>query len=198
MPDPPLCHVADRLRPDVPPRRPFSQPACYRRTPAGPRPNAIRGPLPCRPTRPVTRPLATRASAVCAAMDDPPSCHVAERPRPDVTPCRPSSQPLRLPAAAADRQQTQLIRCVSMPFSYPACRRTSLSNVPSRLRSSSLKDIARQDVALKPSAASHVSVPPCRPHRRLPDPTRRACLTRPRSFTPRTRRCPSRPQLAAP
>eukprot|EP00058_Branchiostoma_floridae_P007081 XP_002592569.1 hypothetical protein BRAFLDRAFT_118907 [Branchiostoma floridae] len=31
MPDPPLGHVADRPRPDVPPRRPFSQPACYRR-----------------------------------------------------------------------------------------------------------------------------------------------------------------------
>eukprot|EP00058_Branchiostoma_floridae_P011939 XP_002597427.1 hypothetical protein BRAFLDRAFT_122631 [Branchiostoma floridae] len=31
MPDPPLCHVADRPRPDAPPRRPFSQPACYRR-----------------------------------------------------------------------------------------------------------------------------------------------------------------------
>eukprot|EP00058_Branchiostoma_floridae_P017349 XP_002602837.1 hypothetical protein BRAFLDRAFT_128931 [Branchiostoma floridae] len=112
MPDPPLCHVADRPRPDVPPRRPFSQPACYRRKP---------------------------------------------------------------------------------------CRQTSSYIVPPPL----VVAEARKDAIPKPSAAGHVSALSCRPRRRLPDPARRlpdparrACPTRPRSFAPRTRRCPSRPQLA--
>eukprot|EP00058_Branchiostoma_floridae_P026327 XP_002611818.1 hypothetical protein BRAFLDRAFT_130248 [Branchiostoma floridae] len=85
MPDPPLCHVADRLRPDVPPRRPFSQPACYRRR------LSSSNVSPCRSlTQPAARPHL-------------PSCRLRSLSlKPDKTPSRSRPQPATCQCCPAD------------------------------------------------------------------------------------------------
>eukprot|EP00058_Branchiostoma_floridae_P010200 XP_002595688.1 hypothetical protein BRAFLDRAFT_117536 [Branchiostoma floridae] len=114
-------------------------------------------------------------------MPDPPLCHVADRPRPDVPPRRPFSQPACY--RRGRRLQTQpsdVFPCRSL--TQPAAR----PHLPScRLRSSSLQ-------TEKTPSRSRPQPATCQ---RCPADHAAVCPTRPRSFTPRTRRCPSRPKL---
>eukprot|EP00058_Branchiostoma_floridae_P022018 XP_002607508.1 hypothetical protein BRAFLDRAFT_119255 [Branchiostoma floridae] len=89
MPDPPLCHVADRPGPDVPPRRPFSQPACYRRRRR--LQTQLSDVFPCRSlTQPAARP-------------HPPSCRLRSSSlKPDKTPSRSRPQPATCQRCPAD------------------------------------------------------------------------------------------------
>eukprot|EP00058_Branchiostoma_floridae_P004648 XP_002590136.1 hypothetical protein BRAFLDRAFT_83416 [Branchiostoma floridae] len=127
------CHVADRPRPDVPPRRPFySQPACYRR----------------RPTTDPARPMCLHAVPLPSLPPD------------LIFQC---TQPLTLVVAEGQgrtRRRPEAVR--SRYVSMLSCRRRR------RL--------------LAPTRRAHPTSQP-----RLSDPARRACLTRPHSFTPRTR-----------